>query len=225
LNAIVRVDPQTEEVRVFPLPEGQPYANLNTAVFDPAGILWFTGQAGFYGRLDPTNGEVSVYEAPRGAGPYGITSLTDGSVYYASLANSHIARIDPRDGSATPIDPPTPRQGARRVWGDSLGRVWVSEWNSGNLSVYNPADDSWQQWKLPGENPQPYAVYVDIHNVVWLSDFQANSLTRFDPENEQFTVYALPSANALVRQILGRPGEVWGAESGTDKLVVLRTGP
>jgi virginiamycin B lyase len=225
LNAIVRVDPETEEVKVYPLPEGQRYANLNTAVFDPEGILWFTGQAGFYGRVDPTSGEVNVYEAPRGAGPYGIATLPDGSVYYASLANNHIARIDLTDRSATPIDPPTPRQGARRVWGDSTGRVWVSEWNSGNVSVYDPANDSWQQWKLPGENPQPYAVYVDLHNMVWLSDFQANSLTRFDPENEQFTVYTLPSANALVRQILGRPGEVWGAESGTDKLVVLRTGP
>ena len=27
-----------------------------------------------------------------------------------------------------------------------------------------------------------------------------------------------------VRQIIGRPGEVWGAESGLDRLVVLRTG-
>jgi streptogramin lyase len=26
-----------------------------------------------------------------------------------------------------------------------------------------------------------------------------------------------------VRQILGRPGEVWGAESAADKLVVIRT--
>jgi virginiamycin B lyase len=26
-----------------------------------------------------------------------------------------------------------------------------------------------------------------------------------------------------VRQLLGRPGEVWGAESGTDKLVVVHT--
>jgi virginiamycin B lyase len=25
-----------------------------------------------------------------------------------------------------------------------------------------------------------------------------------------------------VRQLLGRPGEVWGAESGTDRLVVIR---
>jgi len=26
-----------------------------------------------------------------------------------------------------------------------------------------------------------------------------------------------------VRQLLGRHGEVWGAESGTDRLVVLKT--
>jgi len=26
-----------------------------------------------------------------------------------------------------------------------------------------------------------------------------------------------------VRQLLGRPGEVWGAESGVDKLVVIHT--
>jgi virginiamycin B lyase len=25
-----------------------------------------------------------------------------------------------------------------------------------------------------------------------------------------------------VRQLLGRPGEVWGAESGTDRLVVVK---
>jgi streptogramin lyase len=27
-----------------------------------------------------------------------------------------------------------------------------------------------------------------------------------------------------VRQLLGRPGEVWGAASGQDSLVVVRTG-
>ena len=30
-------------------------------------------------------------------------------------------------------------------------------------------------------------------------------------------------AGAQVRQILGRPGEVWAPESGTDRLVVIRT--
>jgi virginiamycin B lyase len=76
---------------------------------------------------------------------------------------------------------------------------------------------------LPGESPQAYAVFVDDEDKVWLSDFGANSLVRFDPETEQFTSYPLPSNPGDVRQILGRPGEVWGAESAADKLVVIRT--
>lgn len=84
LNAIVRVDPQTQEVRVFTLPEDTGYTNLNTATFDKNGTLWFTGQSGIYGRLNPVNGQVEVFDAPRGRGPYGISTAPDGSVYYCS---------------------------------------------------------------------------------------------------------------------------------------------
>ena len=69
-----------------------------------------------------------------------------------------------------------------------------------------------------------YAVYVDDNDHLWLSDFAANALVRFGPSTEQFTVVTLPSSPASVRQLLGRPGEVWGAESGVDKLVVVRAG-
>ncbi len=223
LNAIVRVDPGTEDVQVFPLPAETGYTNLNTAAFDANGVLWFTGQGGIYGRLEPSTGDMQVFDAPRGRGPYGITATSDGLVYYASLANDHVGRIDPQTGEATVLEPPTPGQGARRVWSDSAGKIWVSEWEAGQVAVYDPANDSWKEWKLPGGNPQAYAVYVDDQDMVWLSDFGANALVRFDPTTEAFTVFELPSPNAAVRQILGRPGEIWGAESGVDKLVVIRT--
>lgn len=225
LNAIVRVDPDTEAVTVFPLPAGSNYANLNTAAFDGNGILWFTGQSGIYGRLDPATGVIDVFDAPRGRGPYGITSTPDGGIYYASLAGSYVGQIDITSGEVTILEPPTPNQGARRVWSDSQGRVWVSEWNSGNVSVYDPAQETWQTWRLPGADPRPYAVYVDENDIVWLSDFGANALVSFDPATEQFTTFPLPSPSGEVRQILGRPGEVWGAESGASKLIVIRTAP
>ncbi|HET9438390.1 MAG TPA: hypothetical protein VFO64_09320, partial [Gaiellaceae bacterium] len=114
LNAIVRVDPRSRRVRVFRLPAGSGYANLNTAAFDRRGVLWFTGQSGVYGRLDPRVGRVRVLPAPRGAGPYGITTTPSGDVYYASLAGSHLARIDVRTGRASVVEPPTRGQGARR---------------------------------------------------------------------------------------------------------------
>jgi virginiamycin B lyase len=224
LNAIVRVDPETEEVRIFPLPEDTGYTNLNTAAFDKNGTLWFTGQSGIYGRLDPAVGQVEVFDAPRGQGPYGISTAPNGSVYYASLAGSYIARIDLKTGAATMLEPPTPDQGARRVWPDSQGRIWVSEWNAGQVAVYDPTTQKWKEWRLPGSNPMPYAVYVDDKDMVWLSDFGANAMVRFDPVQETFNTFSLPSPEANVRQILGQPGEVWGAESGADKLVVIRTG-
>jgi virginiamycin B lyase len=224
LNAIVRVDATTEVVTAFPLPSDRPGANLNTAVFDPSGMLWFTGQSGVYGRLDPATGEVEVFDAPEGRGPYGITASPTGDVWYASLAGSHIARVDPESGAATLVEPPTADQGARRVWSDSRGRIWVSEWNAGRLAVHDPATGSWEEWPLPGDGPMPYAVFVDDRDVAWLTDFGANAIVRFDPATEAFESIVLPSGNAAVRQLNGRPGEVWGAESGTDKLVVVTGG-
>jgi virginiamycin B lyase len=223
LNAIVRVDPATEEVKRFPLPAGSRNANLNTATFDQHGVLWFTGQNGVYGRLDPSKGTVEVWDAPRGPGPYGIATTPSGDVYYASLAGSHIARIDLTNAQAAVIEPPTARQGARRVWSDSRGRVWVSEYIAGNLAMYDPPSQQWREWRLPGDTPRPYAVYVDDQDMVWLSDFGANTLVRFDPTREAFDSVSLPSDPGNVRQLLGRPGEVWGAESAADALVVVRT--
>lgn len=222
LNAIVAVDPASLEVTVYPLPEDRPGANLNTASFDGNGILWFTGQSGVYGSLDPASGEMAVFDAPEGRGPYGVTTTPDGVVYYSSLAGSHIARIEP-DGSATVIEPPTPEQGARRVWSDSQGQIWVSEWNAGNLSRYAPNTDTWDTWPLPGDNPETYAVFVDDADIVWASDFGSNSVVRFDPATEEFHTYVLPHDPGNVRQILGRPGEVLLPESAADNLIVIRT--
>ena len=66
---IARVDPATKQVKVWPLPKGSSYANLNTAAFDNKGRIWFTGQSGVYGRLDPASGDMKVWDAPKGRGP------------------------------------------------------------------------------------------------------------------------------------------------------------
>jgi virginiamycin B lyase len=223
LNAIVRVDSRTRKVRRFPLPASSGYANLNTATFDKRGVLWFTGQSGIYGRLDPKVGKVRVFAAPRGEGPYGITTTPSGNVYYASLAGSYLGRIDVRTGRAMVLRPLTAGQGARRAWSDSSGRIWISEWNAGKVGMYDPRTKRWREWRVPGANPMIYAVYVDEFDKVWLTDFGANALWRFDPSTSRFDKVELPSPDAAVRQLLGRRREVWGAESGTDKLVVVAT--
>ncbi len=222
-NAIVRVDPESNAVDVFPLPASAPNANLNTGAFDADGVLWFTGQAGWYGRLDPATRSLEVFAAPRGPGPYGITATPDGEVYYSSLAGSYLAAVDRGTGEVRVIDPPTADAGLRRAWSDSSGVLWVSEWNAGQLARYDPETDAWREWPLPGDDPHAYAVFVDDTDTVWLTDFGGNAIVRFDPNTETFTSFPADSQPAEVRQLLGRSGEVWGAESAADQLVVVRT--
>ena len=221
LNAIVRVDGESFEVTTYPL--DQPDVGPHTGAFAPDGTLWFTASAGYIGRMDIESGVIDLFDAPRGNGPYGITATPDGEIYFASLGQSYVGHVDPVSGEITVLEPPTPGQGARRVWSDSEGRIWVSEWNAGQLARYDPADGSWQEWRLPGDGPMAYAVYVDEDDIVWLSDFGGDSLWSFDPETEEFTQYPLPTAQGRVRQILGLNGDIWGAESAVDKLLVIRT--
>ncbi len=229
LNAMVRVDADSFEIAQFPIPGEN--ANLNTAAADPEGVIWFTGQNGIVGRVDPRRhqpgDEAEIIAAPRGRGPYGITVTPQGDVYFASLAGNYLGKIEIEgDGfRVVEIDPPTPEQGTRRVWSDSTGVLWTSEWNAGQVGRYDPGSDAWQEWRLPGDAPQAYAVYVDERDDVWLSDFDSNTLVRFDPTTESFATVPLPDPDSAVRQIHGRPGEIWGAASGVDKLIVVRCAP
>ena len=221
-NAIARVDPATKAVKLFPLPAEFANANLNTATFDRKGILWFTGQNGVYGRVDPATGKVEAWKAPKGVGPYGITTTPNGDVWYASLAGDHIAKIDTVSGDALVVQPPKPGVGPRRIWSDSKGLLWVSFWTTGEVGRFDPLAKTWKVWPLPKSKQGCYAVFVDDKDKVWLTDWPANAIVRFDPVTEKFESFPSDRRNASVRQMLGRPGERWGAESGTDRLVVIR---
>ncbi|HEY1431102.1 MAG TPA: hypothetical protein VGF39_05680 [Stellaceae bacterium] len=165
---------------------------------------------------------MAVFDAPRGTGPYGIATTPDGQLFFASLAGNYLGQIDLESGGVTVLEPPVPRQGARRVWSDSRGGLWITGWNSGDLFRYDAKSKTWAHWHLPGDEPQPYAVYVDETDTVWVSGWGANAILRFDPKTEKFEPFPLPDRYAGVRQLAGHKGEVWGAESGADKLFVLK---
>src|SRR5262249_46320092 len=90
------------------------------------------------------------------------------------------------------------------------------------LEVLDLARKRRQQWKLPGEKPHTYAVWVDPDDKVWLSEWAANAIVRFDPASEKFESFPSNRKNANVRQMLGRKGETWIAESGTERIRVIR---
>jgi virginiamycin B lyase len=220
-NAIVRYHPTSGKIDVWKLPESTGYANLNTGAFDRNGVHWFTGQSGIYGRIDPKSGKLDVWPDPKGRGPYGITATPDGTIWYVSLAGSHLARPDLETGRLTIVQPPDANAGLRRVWSDSKGDLWITGWNSGKLYRFRPSSGEWRSWALPGKGAKAYAVYVDGRDIVWVSDFTANTTLQFNPGTQTFTAITGSAANASVRQILGRKNEVYLPESGTNRLMLV----
>ena len=154
-------------------------------------------------------------DAPRGRGPYGITATPGGEVWYASLAGNHIARIDPANREATVVDPPTAGQGARRVWSDSSGRLWVSEWNAGQVGVHDPADGAWQEWPLPGDGAAGLRRLRRRPRRRVAHRLRRQRDRPLRPCDRDVRHRSAADADAAVRQLLGRPGEVWGAESAS----------
>lgn len=127
----------------------------------------------------------SCFDAPRGTGPCGIATTPDGQVFFASLAGNYLGQIDLETGTVEILEPPVPRQGARRVWSDSRGALWITGWNSGDLFRYDSKSKTWARWHLPGDGPQPYAVYVDESDAVWVSDWGANAILALRSEDRE----------------------------------------
>src|SRR5664279_3362893 len=144
--------------------------------------------------------DVSYYDVPRGAHPHDVAPAPDGTVWYTAQSQGALGILDPKTGKVTQI---------------RLGQ-------SGADSRFDPSAKAWKVWHVPKSKTGCYAVYVDDKDKVWLSDWVANEIMRFDPATEKFESYPSNKRGALVRQLQGRPGEIWGAESGTDRLVVVR---
>ena len=176
-------------MKVFPLPKDFADANLNTATFDRKGILWFTGQNGVYGRVDPATGKVEAWKAPKGVGPYGITTTPNGEVWYASLAGDHIAKIDTVSGDALMV---TAAEARRRPAPHLVGFQGPLV---GELLEYRRArplrsrGQDLESLEPAEEHGGCYAVFVDDKDKVWVSDWPGNALVRFDPVTEKFVSF------------------------------------
>lgn len=104
------------------------------------------------------------------------------------------------------------------MWSDSSGKLWVTEWFAGKLARFDPATEEWKEWALPGDNPQPYAVFVDETDALWVTDFGANTILRFDPQRG-VPSFSVDQTERQCKAAAREAGGGLGAESGTSRLV------
>ena len=90
-----------------------------------------------------------------------VASLALSGVLSAQLNFPEI----PYDASTPLTLPPNLHLGeAAGVATNSKGNIWVAEWNSGNLSRYEPQSGKWSKWRAPAVviTGVPVRVYTKI---------------------------------------------------------------
>ena len=226
LNAIVRVDPRTREVQGFPLPADRAGANLNTAVFDRDGhALVHRPERASTAGSTRRPASMRVFDAPGGPRPVR---------HHGHARRRRLLRLARRQPHR-PRSTSTParrrassrrrRARARAASGRTRsGRIWVSEWNAGQVGVYDPATDALARVAAARRRAaglrrlRRRARHRLAHRLRRQRDRPLRPAHR--------ALHDLPARRRPARTCASSsagPGEVWGAESGLDRLVVARS--
>ncbi len=100
------------------------------------------------------------------------------------------------------------------------GTVWYTAQGTGHLGILDPKTGRTEHIAL-GRDSSPHGVIAGPDGAAWITDGGQNAIVRFEADAQQWTSFPGSEPNAQVRQMLGRPGEAWGAESARDRLVVV----
>lgn len=221
-NHIGQVNPETGEITKYEMPDDNSARDPHTMAFNEDGNIWFTSQgANSVGLLDVESGEPEIIPVPtQRARPYGIIMDRDMRTPWIVLFGTNkLATVNPETMELTEIDLPDEDARPRRLAQTSDGRIWYGDYARGYLGMYNPEEESFEEWELPsGADSRPYAVTVDDRDRIWLVEtgVEPNMFVGFDTEAEEFvSSEAVPSGGGTVRHMVFHEpnGAIW---FGTD---------
>ena len=197
----------------------------HTPIFDTDGMLYFTVQGGnFVGRLNPATGEIVLKQPPTAnTRPYGIVRATTGHFYFDQFNSNRIGELDPKTMGIKEYVLPDAAARPRRIAIDKHDIVWYGDYGRGFLGRLDPKTGKVEEFASPGgPNSRPYAIVVTSDDIVWYCETgidDKNVLVRFDPATKGMHTWAIPSGGQTVRNmVIGKPNELWLAESGNGKI-------
>ncbi len=188
-NKIARLNPETGEMKEYPVPN-LGTAAIHSAVPHPDGSVWLTEQASDkLGRWDPKTGKITEYQ---------------------DTARKHTIRIDPKTGNVwstgalTRFDPKTEKfthfPEVPSCYGidlDAEGNAWFTELlTNGKIGKADAKTGKVTKYTIPTQGARPRRIVVDGDGIVWFAEFNAGKIGRFDPKTETFKEFTLPGPKA-----------------------------
>ena len=186
---LARIDPASEKIEVFSVPEGMtgPTATAGTSDVDGKGKIWSTTGPGAV-RFDPDKKEFVEYKSPiyknaDGIGnTYGLAADGDGNGWWAQMNMDTVSKADFKTGKVTQIKiPPVP------------GQMELA--TEEERKMYAAAGSTWNSAMPWAEGPRRMGADKNGH-FVWVCDWWGGSLARIDTHTLKVSMVPLPHPDA-----------------------------
>ncbi|NMJ87476.1 MAG: hypothetical protein EX285_06520, partial [Thaumarchaeota archaeon] len=85
---------------------------------------------------------------------------------------------------------------------DEYGKVWIGESNERKLAVFDPDNESLQEFDIPGNTEDAkgsgiWSIIFGEDKSVWFSDVSTNSIWMFQIEEQKFLKYEIPTPESF----------------------------
>lgn len=195
-NKITRLDPNTGEMKDFPVPYVGTAA-VHSAVPALDGSVWVAEQgSNKLGRWDPVTQKITEYQDSYVPGKEG---LEEGG-------SKHTVRLDPSGrvwasgGFLTSFDPETGKftqyenEGGYvyDVKADKNGDVWFTSINKGKIGKVDGKTMKITRWLTPTKDSAPRRIELGSDGMIYSGEFLGGKMAQFDPKTQTFKEFPLP---------------------------------
>ena len=208
----------------FPVPTSST-PSLDQITVGSDGALWFT-QPGDnqIGRIDPTTGALTEYNALSGHQPEGITAGPDGAIWYSATGLGKIGRIHPAAPGVVTEHPAVGTAGAgiSDITAASDGHLWFTESLGNQIGRIATNGVITHHFAVPTAGSEPSGITEVPGAGLWFTEFAANQIGQITFGG---VVTEYPGAGAGPSAIAGgRDGALWFTESTANAIGRITTG-
>ena len=226
LDIVGRIDPESGEMREYPLPAG---AKPHSVTPDAEGNMYYLGNRNAtIGKLDPDSGEIVEFPMPEPGARDPHTGEFDaqGRFWFTLQQSNRVGRLEPTTGEIELIELDRPRSRPYGIKIDSSGDAWVA--CNGGPCLYRFDGDTMAATRIDLPNQETTVRRLDIaaDGMIWYVNSGAGRLGRYDPVSGSIREWPSPSGpKSHPYAILIVDGAVWYNESGMRPDALVRFDP
>jgi streptogramin lyase len=104
---------------------------------------------------------------------------------------------------------------------DAQGRLWFPLPMGNSIGMFDPSNNTFQQWAVPTANAGPWDVAIDGNGKIWFTEHYTNKIGSFDPVTQTFLEVSTPASNSLPYGIVvDASNNVWFTENNSSVALI-----